>query len=105
MGRNIDDIIANLPAERRQRIEAETQKRVAEIMTLKKLREAHGMTQTQIGDLMGYKQPTIAQMEKRADLLLSTLRSYVGAMGGDLKLVATFPDHEPVEVEAFGDLA
>jgi hypothetical protein len=44
-------------------------------------------------------------MEKRSDLLLSTLRSYVEAMGGTLKLVAEFPNHKAVIIPHISDVA
>lgn len=49
------------------------------------------------------RQATVAQMEKRGDLMLSTLRSYVEAMGGHLRLVVDFPDRPPVSLEGLGD--
>ena len=42
-------------------------------------------------------------MEKRGDLMLSTLRGYVEAMGGTLSLTVAFPDRAPVSLEGFGD--
>ncbi len=41
---------------------------------------------------MHISQPSVAEMERKADMLLSTLRGYIEAMGGELRLVATFPD-------------
>jgi hypothetical protein len=43
-------------------------------------------------------------MEKRSDMLVSTVRSYVAAMGGELELIARIPGHPPVKLEGFGDL-
>ena len=45
---------------------------------------------------LGITQDGVSRLEKRSDLLLSTLRKSVEAMGGNLSLVAEFPDREPV---------
>jgi transcriptional regulator with XRE-family HTH domain len=71
-------------------------KLVEEYRTLQRLRRARELTQTQLGELLGKDQVSISQLEKRTDMLLSTLRSYVEAMGGTLNLVVQFEDHAPV---------
>ena len=48
------------------------------------------------------RQDTISRMEKRSDLLLSTLRHYIEGMGGKLELVAQFPNRPPVRIERLG---
>ena len=60
------------------------------------LRRAHDMTQAHLAKQLGKSQVTIAQMEKRTDLLLSTLRHYIEALGGRLDLVVQFPDQAPI---------
>lgn len=81
-----------------QRAKAATlaEKLVAEYRTLQDLRKARQQTQVALAKKLGKKQVTIAQMEKRSDMLLSTLRDYIGAMGGKLNLVVEFPDRDPV---------
>jgi len=96
MGTTLEDKIASLSPERRAAIEVEANRLQAEYKTLQDLRKARKLTQNQLAELLGKSQVTIAQMEKRSDLLLSTLRSYIRAMGGNLDLVATFPDRDPV---------
>ena len=71
---------------------------IAEYKTLQQLRKARDLTQTQLADLWGKDQVSISQLEKRADMLLSTLRSYVEAMGGELNLVVRFKDSPPVSL-------
>jgi hypothetical protein len=56
-----------------------------------------------MAELMGVEQESVSRLERRADLLLSTLSGYVAAMGGRLRLVAEFPDRRPVAI-AFGDI-
>ena len=61
-------------------------------MSLAQLRQARSLTQAQLGSLLGMPQPTVSRLERQTDMYLSTLRSYVEAMGGALELRAVFPD-------------
>ena len=63
------------------------------------MRKAREMTQVRLAELLGKSQVTIAQLEKRTDLLLSTLRSYIEALGGQLELVVRFPEREPIVLQ------
>lgn len=58
-----------------------------------------------MAELLGVKQENISRMERRADLLLSTMSSYIEAMGGKLKLVAEFPERKQVVIKTFADIA
>lgn len=98
MARKLDDIMAALPKERRQRVQARTM----ELATLKDLRHAAQQTQEQLAATLGVGQDTISRLEKRSDMLLSTLRQYVESMGGQLNLVAQFPNRPPVVIEHLG---
>jgi transcriptional regulator with XRE-family HTH domain len=60
--------------------------------TLAQMRHARRLTQTQLASTLGVSQAQVSRIENQADLYLSTLRSYVEAMGGDLQLRAVFPD-------------
>lgn len=91
MARTLKNKLATHPEERRARIAAEADRLQAEYRTLKELRKARELTQVQLAEALGIRQATVAQMEKRSDLLLSTLRGYVEAMGGPLKLIVEFP--------------
>jgi transcriptional regulator with XRE-family HTH domain len=90
--RNLDQIIAALPRERRAKVETRAQKLIAEEMALRRLRQARDLTQQSMAKLLHIDQAGISKIESRSDMLLSTLRSYVEAMGGSLRLVAEFPD-------------
>lgn len=70
MARKLDDVMAALPKERQQRVEA----RAMELATLKDLRLAAQQTQKQLAATPGVGQDTISRLEKRSDMLLSTLR-------------------------------
>lgn len=99
MATSLKDKMARLPAARRAKIEAETARLQADYLTLQDLRKARELTQVRMAELLGKSQVTIAQLEKRSDVLLSTLRSYVEAMGGKLDLVVQFPDRRPVVLD------
>lgn len=103
MGKSLNDKLNELPEARRERILAEADRLHAEYLTLQELRKAKKLTQAQLAEVLNIRQATIAQMEKRSDLMLSTLRSYVEAMGGKLSLMVEFPDRAPVSLEGFGD--
>jgi DNA-binding XRE family transcriptional regulator len=98
MARKLDEVMAALPKERQQRVEA----RAMELATLKDLRLAAQQTQEQLATTLGVGQDTISRLEKRSDMLLSTLRHYVESMGGKLELVAQFPNRPPVVIEHLG---
>ena len=90
--KTLDQIIGKLPPTRRKKVTARAEQLIAEEMALRHLRKAREMTQTRMGELRGIGQDSVSRLESRSDLLLSTLRSYVEAMGGSLKLVVEFPD-------------
>ncbi len=74
-------------------------------MTLRDLRKAHQLTQTRMAEALHISQDGVSRIEKRSDFLLSTLRSYVEAMGGQLRLIAEFPDRKPVVIAGLDSLA
>ncbi len=84
-------------------IAAEFERSLAEYPTLKDFRKARKLTQVQLSETLGQKQASIAKLEKRTDLLLSTLRRYVEAMGGKLNLFVEFPDRPPVLLDGIGE--
>jgi Helix-turn-helix domain len=92
------DIIEKLPPDSRARVERRAKELIAEEMALRELRKAAELTQERMGELLGIGQDGVSRMEKRCDLLVSTLRGYVAAMGGRLRLVAELPDLPPVEL-------
>jgi predicted transcriptional regulator len=57
------------------------------------------LTQVELADRLGVRQDAISRLEQRADMLLSTLQSYVEAMGGRLALVAELPNRPPVRIK------
>jgi transcriptional regulator with XRE-family HTH domain len=99
MAVSLEDKLARLPGERRAKVDARAAELIAEEMTLRDLRRALDRTQVRIARELGIKQETVSRLEKRSDMLLSTLRGYVEAMGGELDLLARFPDRPPVRLK------
>lgn len=92
----LNDKIAALPPERQQQIALMTAELIAEEKTLRDLRLALSLTQERMAETLGVGQESISRLEKRSDLLISTLGSYIKAMGGELRLVAEFPNRQPI---------
>lgn len=103
MARSLNEKLATLEPARRAAIEAEADRLHAEYLTLQELRKAKELTQVQLAETLGVQQATVAKYERQSDLLLSTLTSYVRAMGGELKLMVEFPGRAPVALEGLGE--
>jgi DNA-binding XRE family transcriptional regulator len=104
MSTALHDKMKSAGSKRRKKIEARVAELVAEEMALRELRKAHHRTQASIARQLGISQDGVSRLEQRSDLLLSTLRNYVVAMGGNLHLVAEFPDQPPVLLTGFSDI-
>lgn len=94
--KNLDRIRKQLAPARRRKIAARAASLIAEEKSLQELRQARKLTQKRMGQVLGIGQDSVSRLEQRSDLLISTLRGYVEAMGGRLSLVAEFPNQEPV---------
>jgi len=92
---SLEDKVARLSGDRRVKVDARAAELIAEEMTLRDLRRALDRTQVHLARELGVKQETVSRLEKRSDMLLSTLRSYVEAMGGELDMVAKFRTARP----------
>ena len=88
---NFSELEAQISPERRARIDEEVKKALAE-MPITRMRNARGLSQKMLAEALHIEQPAVAKLEKRADMYISTLRSHIQAMGGDLEVVARFPD-------------
>ena len=93
-----------LPPARRKKVEERARALIAEEMSLRDLRKARKQTQVRVAKELGINQENVSRIEKRSDLLLSTLSGYVEAMGGTLRLVAEFPDRPPVALTGIAAL-
>lgn len=103
MARTLQDKLSTLDPARRAAVESEADRLHTEYLTLQELRKAKELTQVQLAETLGIQQATVAKYERQSDLLLSTLTSYVRAMGGNLKLMVEFPGKAPVALEGLGD--
>ena len=103
MAVNVDDKIKKLNPDQRKKVEARAADLMAEEMTLRELRHARKLTQIRIAKKLGITQDSVSRLEKRSNLLLSTLRKTVEAMGGTLSLVAEFPDRAPVVLSGIAE--
>ena len=104
MARTLNEVIKALPLDQQQDIEAQAARLIEDEMTLRDLRKAHELTQQRMAEALNISQDGVSRLEKRSDFLLSTLRSYVEAMGGKLRLVVEFPDRKPVMVAGLDSL-
>lgn len=102
MAKKFADLRAQMTPESRARAEAKAKAMLAE-MPLNELRQARGLSQKMLADVLHVQQPSIAKIEKRTDMYISTLRSHIEAMGGQLEVVARFPDGA-VKISNFSDL-
>lgn len=104
MSRSLNDKLNSLSTERINKIEERATQLIAEEMTLRDLRLALEKTQVDLGEILHMKQEGISRLEKRSDMLISTLSKYISAMGGSLKLMAEFPDRAPVEIHGIAEI-
>ncbi len=93
-----------LPKARRQKVEKRAKALLAEEMSLQDLRKARKQTQVRVAKELRINQENVSRLEKLSDLLISTLRGYVEAMGGTLSLVAEFPDRPPIALTGIAAL-
>ena len=97
MAKSIDELFKTLSLEAQEQVQLKTEE-LHTAIRLAKLRKQLGFTQEQVATAMHIKQPTVAQMENRADIQLSTLRQYLHAIGANLEISATLPDGSRIEL-------
>ncbi len=95
MAKSIQTLRATMSPERRARNQQQTQALMEEI-ALQELRQALNLTQEQVAKILRMNQAAVSKMEHQSDMYISTLQKLVSAMGGQLKLVASFPEREVV---------
>lgn len=98
-----NELLKKLPEKRQRKIAKRAEQLRAEYLAIQDIRKARSLTQAQLAKALGINQANVSQIEKRSDLLLSTLRSYIEAMGGELHLIAEFPDRPSVFVTSLFD--
>jgi DNA-binding XRE family transcriptional regulator len=102
MARKFSDLRRKMSPAARTRARARARAMLAE-MPLQELRVARGLSQEALAATLKVRQASISKLERRADMYISTLRSHIQAMGGELEIVARFPDGE-VRISNFGDV-
>jgi predicted XRE-type DNA-binding protein len=103
MARNFRELEAKMSPERRARVAARVKEELAQ-MPLHQIRNARQMTQTRLAELLEMDQGNVSKLEQRTDMYLSTLRSYVEAMGGALEIRAVFPEGD-VKIDLLNKLS
>jgi transcriptional regulator with XRE-family HTH domain len=104
MSRSLAELKAELSPQMRARVDARAKEIMAEIDGLRPLRTALDRTQEELAQRLQISQASVAKMEQRTDMLLSTLNHYVEALGGRLSLVASFPGRPEVRISKLGDI-
>jgi transcriptional regulator with XRE-family HTH domain len=104
MGRTLGEMIEALPKQRRARIDARYREIKEEIESLRELRKAAGKAQAEIAATLRIKQPSVSKIERQTDMYLSTLRSYVEAIGGELDLVIRLPARRAMRLHRLGEV-
>ena len=96
-----NDLLKQLPPDARARVDARVARTLAS-MPLPEVRRAIGMTQAELAVTLETGQGSVSKVERSADMYLSTLRKYVEAMGGELNLIASFPEGRRFEIVDLG---
>src|ERR1700683_3981978 len=96
-------MLDTLPKAGRERVDARYLELKAEVEGLRALRKVAGKAQADVAAALHVKQPSVSKIEKQADMYISTLRSYVEAVGGELELVVRLPSHPVMRLLHLGD--
>jgi transcriptional regulator with XRE-family HTH domain len=100
---SLEEMLAELPVDRRERIEQRAAELIAEELNLRQIRHLRKLTQARLSKKLKIGQEGVSRIEKRSDLYLSTLRSYLEGVGGELTLMVKFPDRPPVILTGLGE--
>ena len=99
MSKKFSVLRSKMPPEAQARSAARAEGMLLE-MRLRELRKSRNVTQVEVAQVMGVEQTAISKLEHRSDLYLSTVYGYIKALGGELKLVASFPEGD-IPVQSF----
>lgn len=99
------DIMSELPEDKKQLVEKRGEEIYHNYLTLQELRKARELTQEHLAKELKVRQENISRLEKRSDLMLSTLTNYISAIGGELKLIVEIPGHKPIQLKGFEDFS
>lgn len=101
MAKKFTELEAKMSPQSRERSDVLYRKMLAE-MPLNELRQARALSQVKLAETLHVNQAAVSKIERRTDMYISTLRAYIRAMGGDLEIVAKFPDGE-VKIANFAE--
>ena len=101
MAKKFSELEAKMSPQSRERSDALYNNMLAE-MPLNELRQARALSQVKLAETLHVNQAAVSKIERRTDMYISTLRAYIRAMGGDLEIVAKFPDGE-VKIANFAE--
>lgn len=103
MAKNFSNLRNSMSSNAQAKAQAKAKELLQE-MPLHELRRARGLSQQTLAEVLHVQQPAVAKMEKRTDMYISTLRNHIRAMGGELEVIARFPEGE-VRIENFAPLS
>lgn len=103
MGIPYEEVLALESEETQRWVKQRAAELIAEELNLRELRRLRKLTQARLSKKLKIGQEGVSRMEKRTDLYLSTLRSYVEGVGGKLSLIVEFPDRQPVILAGLGE--
>ena len=102
MAKKFDDLRAKMSPKARARSK-EIYSRHLKEMPLAELRCARGLSQESLARILGVRQSSVSKIERRTDMYISSLRSHIEAMGGELEIIARFPDGD-LKISGFSDI-
>ncbi len=103
MARRFAQLEKRMTPEQIEHSDAKAQRMIKQIR-LQELRQARSSTQQTIARIMHVPQSAVSKIESRTDAYISTIRRYLRAMGGDLKIIARFPDGHNYEIMQFNEI-
>ncbi len=102
MAKNFSQLRANMSPAARKQAQSRTEALLGE-MLLHELRRARGLSQKELAETLQVQQPSVAKLERRTDMYISTLRHHIEAMGGELEVIARFPEGA-IRIKNFSEL-
>lgn len=102
MAKPFKNLIEKMSPEARERAEIKT-KMLLQEMLLNEIRQAKAMSQEKLAEQLNIKQSSVSKIEHRTDIYVSTLRTYIEALGGELNIIAKFPEGQ-VKINLFHDI-
>jgi DNA-binding XRE family transcriptional regulator len=100
----LSEKLAQMPPERQARIRTRTDELALEEATLRAARKKAKLTQVGMAKRLGVGQDSVSRLETRKDMLVSTLRNYVAAMGGKVRVVVELQGQPAVELKKLGSV-